>query len=145
MPPRKQMPEPKPLTGFAIGPKANRTKKYVCDLEGFEGFEITTKRLTFADINELPSADTTYEEAWKVIYPMIVGWNAQAMTEAGDWEDVPPPSEAGPEVFMLIEPEVNTWIWANLKYGHLGGTDLPKKLTPSESSPETAGDTSSDS
>ncbi len=133
MAPRKQTAEPKPLTGFAVGKHSGRTKTYVCDLPDFEGFEIKAKRLTFAELRDLPDLEATHDEVWQHIHPYVVGWNAQAETEAGDWEDVPPPAEAGPEVFMLIEPELSVWIYAQLKFGYLGGAALRKKPTTPES------------
>lgn len=135
MSPRKKESPSTPLTGFAVGKNTGRTKKYVCDLEGFEGFEIEVKRLTFADINEIPLKGT-HTEIWEVISPFVVSWNAQAETESGSWDHVPPPAEAGPDAFKIIEPELSTWIWAQLKFGHLGGADLQKKPSESGSSPE---------
>lgn len=153
MAPRKQKPAPKPLTGFAVGRHTNRTKKHVCDMEGFEGFEITVKRLTFAEINDMPALSGTDEDgnptglthqaAWEAIAPYVVAWNAQAETDGGDWEDVPPPAEAGSDAFLMIEPELSAWCFAKLKYGHLGGDELPKKSTPSSSTPETSDDSNS--
>lgn len=137
MAPRKQQPEPKPLTGFAVGKQSGRTKTYTCDLPDFEGFEITVKRLTFAELRDMPDAQATHDEVWQHIYPYVVGWNAQAEIAGGGWEDVPPPADAGPDVFLLIEPELSVWIYAQLKYGYLGGDALRKKPTPSDSTPAT--------
>lgn len=142
MAPRSKKAEPKPLTGFAVGKHSNRTKTYTCDMPDFEGFQIEVKRLTFAELRDLPDADITHDQMWKQIYPYVVGWNAQAETGDGGWDDVPPPAEGGPEVFMLIEPELSVWIYAQLKYGYLGGDALRKKPTPSESSPATHAESS---
>lgn len=140
MAPRKKTKE---LTGFAVGKHAQRTKKLTCDLPGFEGFEVELKRLTFTEIDDLPRGDASHREAWESIYPFVLKWNAQGMTEEGSWEDVPPPAEAGADAFLMIEPELSAWIWSKLKYGHLGGPELLKNPTPSESGPETDGDSNS--
>ena len=143
--PRKK--QPAELTGFAVGTRARRTKTYRCEMDGYEGFEIQVKRLTFAELDELPSLTRIDEDgnthtlrhydSWEAMYPYVLGWNAQAETPDGGWEDVPPPAEAGADAFQMLEPELSVWVFGKVKYGHLGGDDLRKKPTPPESTPET--------
>src|SRR5690606_32172954 len=90
-----------------------RTKTFVCDipeLEPEEGFdpiwvEVVTSLDWGAreDIKRQPKQ--RYDERFPLIAPYVVGWNVTAPdAETGEWNPVPPPSEAGADVFHLIDP-----------------------------------------
>lgn len=131
-----------PPKGFRVGAHSARTKTVACDWfevpEGEEPFTITVKRLSFAELDDLPPYNgTKHVDLWPVIAPYVVGWNAIAETSDGAWEAVPPPAEGGPEAFQVIEPEFSSWIFFVLKFGHQGGDELRKKLSPSSTTPGT--------
>jgi hypothetical protein len=123
------------------GHRSHRTKEVVRDQHTAEGFEplratIITS-LSFAEIDAIKINQTaTYAELFTVIAPYIVAWNAMGRVIGTDqFEPLPPPSEAGPEILQKIDPNDSTWLAYKLRTVHMGDDDLKKELTPSGSTP----------
>lgn len=99
------------------------------------------ENLTFAALDAIPLLGATYEEQWHAIAPWVVDWNAMAFDpQTGEWEPVPPPADAGPDVFRTQPESVTTFIVLCLKNGH--GTDLPKGPKRSSDTDATGNDES---
>jgi len=82
--------------------------------------------LTFAEAERIPfEASTTFAEQWAVIAPMVLAWNATAYDPTTNtWEAVPPPADAGPDVFKTQVKYVTTFLVLCLKYN--ADLNLPK-------------------
>ena len=63
---------------------------------------------------------------WDIIAHRIVGWNLQALNEAGELVDVPPPAEAGGIVMELLGTHGNQWVLRIVQSAHLGGETRSK-------------------
>lgn len=89
--------------------------------------------LTFAQINAIPfGGDVVWRNAWEAIAPYVIDWNAEGLdVETGDYAPLPPPAQAGPEVFEQTPKAVTTWLVLELKMGPLRGPD-PKGLKRSD-------------
>ena len=89
--------------------------------------------LTFNQMNAIPTVGkVTYQDQQKIIAPYVHAWNAWAINdESGEWEQAPPPAEAGWEIFGSQTQHVTSFLVACLKFG--AGTDLPKLLSRSGS------------
>ena len=126
--PKKSTPEPTPLTGFRVRP---RYREVVCDWyeveEGEEPFKATIRtNLTFGELRDIPSGkDVTFEDVWQVIHPYVTGWNLVGETDDGTQAPVPPPAEAGPDAFFMLDAGLNLWLIGQVRTAHLGG---PKAL-----------------
>ena len=136
-----------------------RTRELVCDLPGLEPEEgaeplraTVVSSLTFDDLDAIPSPVTvedgkvlwrTTPELRAAIAPYVTAWNCEAIDrETGKPTPLPPPAEAGPDVFRATDWLVTVWLALELKQIHVSGRD-PKGTTSSaptaESSP--AGET----
>jgi hypothetical protein len=83
----------------------------------------------------------SWPEVFAQIAPFVYSWNAHAQNaDTGEWEQLPPPAEAGPDVFdELPMHHTNTgWIhpvaaflWLCIAANH--GGDLPKGRSTTES------------
>lgn len=129
-----------------------RTREFVCQWEqlapdeGKEPFKATIRtNLTFAELDALPesSFDLLFSDAQAAIAPYVVAWNLEGVDAATGEETVlPPPAEAGPEIFEAINSEedmqlITTWIFATIKNIHRGGPERKKELRRSSATPAT--------
>jgi hypothetical protein len=119
-----------------------RTKEVVGSWEvpeGAEPFRATIiTSLSFAEIDAIPLGEgSTFGQLFPVIAPYVVAWNAMGRNaETGEYEALPPPAEAGPEVLRLVEPMITTFLAIKLRTAHLGDeTERPKDETPSGTTP----------
>lgn len=120
-----------------------RTKVVTADWDvedGGEPFQATiVTNLTFDDIDAIHlTNDTTYGELFPVIAPYVVAWNAMGRnSETGEYELLPPPAEAGPDVFKKVEPMVTTFLALKLRTVHLGDpAEREKKELSSDVTPD---------
>jgi hypothetical protein len=122
-----------------------RTKVVTADWEvdeGVEPFQATiVTSLTFEEIDAISLTDeTTYGELFTRIAPYVVAWNAMGRnSETGEYELLPPPAEAGPDVLKKVEGLITTWLALKLRRVHLGDDTDPKgetASTPSEPTPD---------
>jgi hypothetical protein len=96
---------------------------------GFFEAEISDE-LTFAQLDKL-NLNKPWADVFEQIAPYVISWNADAVNEdTGEWERLPAPAEAGPEVFRQVRTAVPLFLWLCLKL-HLGG-ELPKELSSSD-------------
>lgn len=115
-----------PLTGYTIRP---RYRDVVCDWDepeaGEEAFTATIRtNLTFDQINAIPGGEgVTFTDVWDVIAPYVTGWNLLAEDTDGNVVPVPPPAEAGPDAFKMLDPAMNVWLIAQVRTAHLGGPE----------------------
>ena len=117
------------VTGFRVKP---RYRDVTCDWfdveEGEEPFTATIRtNLTWGDVEAMPvPKEATFAEIWDAMAPHVVEWNLVAENiESGQVEPVPPPAEAGPEVFKALENPLSIWLYNEVRFAHLGG---PKAL-----------------
>jgi hypothetical protein len=114
---------------------ADKKEWIVCDEPGMEGFAIQVRtNITNAEQREVASHHDwiagVYTREWeeipvedrdmtkaprelerKQLAPFIYGWNAEGRDpKTGEWGLLPPPVEAGPEVFDSITDEMTTWM-----------------------------------
>ena len=133
---------PAPVTGFQIRP---RYREVVCDWfeleDGEEPFTATIRtNLTFDQINAIPAGDgVTFSEVWEQIAEYVTKWNLVAEDETGAMVAVPPPAEAGPDVFRAMDAALNVWLIAQVRTAHLGGPDRKNGSTPSGATPAPGG------
>ncbi len=86
--------------------------------------------LTIDEADRIPTSTGTLAEQWAVIAPMVLAWNAIAYNVATNtWEAVPPPAEAGPDVFKTQRRNVSSFLVLALKYNM--DLNIPKGLKPS--------------
>lgn len=154
---RRKQPRPvAPSRPAGYRPK-KRTRELVCDWddlapeEGCEPLTVTVQsNLTFEQIDAIPSAlrpnpngdgiiISATDATRAAIAPFVLGWNAEAVNLAtGETEPLPPPAEAGPDVFRALDWQVAAWLAIRLKTIHqLPAAELTEKKEPTESSPAT--------
>jgi hypothetical protein len=136
-------------TGFVA---KMRTRELVCDwiepAEGHDLFTVTVRsNLTFDEIDAIAYGNgAMHIDLWKSIAPYVLAWNATAINlETGQVEPIPPPVEAGPQVFSAIDPVVVEWLGFRLKRIYQGDADRPKGLPPSTATPPTSNEADSGS
>lgn len=104
--------------------------------EGAEPFRATiVTSLTFAEIAAIPlNSETTWPELFQAIAPYVTEWNAMGRNlETGEYEPLPPPAEAGPDVLRGVSTETSIFLATSLKTVHLKqpgtaeGEELEKK------------------
>lgn len=130
-----------------------RTKEVVgtWSPEGEEPFRATiVTSLSFAEIDAIPlTSDATYEQLFPTIAPYVVAWNAMGRNaETGEYEPLPAPADAGPDVLRKVEPIVSLFLAGHLRRVHLGDPDDPKDGSgpkPSASTPAGKSASGSDS
>lgn len=129
------------MTGFVPKPMTRRvvcTDPKVQPADGSEPLwaEISDE-LTFEQENRIPfSQGTTYAELFAAIAPYVYAWNATALDlNTGARDAVPPPAEAGPQVFLTQTRRVARWLAECLKFN--AGDDLPKDATPTAPTDDT--------
>lgn len=80
--------------------------------------------LTFAQLDKLNLA-RPWSDVFQQLAPYVIAWNAEALNEeTGEWERLPAPVEAGPDVFRQVRTAVPLFLWLCLKLNI--GSDLPK-------------------
>lgn len=115
---------PVPITGY-VRPHTYREFKYVeyPDLpEDAEPLTVKVRaNLSFDEIDAIPfGAGTPYADVFQAIAPHVVAWNVvRVALETGQPEAVPPPAEAGWEVFTVLDHLEANWVLDKVKFGHL--------------------------
>lgn len=117
--------------------------------EGEEPFRATiVTSLSFGEIEAIPlNSDATYEQLFPTIAPFVVAWNAMGRNaETGEYEPLPAPADAGPEVLRKVEPMVSIFLAAKLRKVHLEVVEgRPLGSKPAGSTPDGPSASDSDS
>lgn len=106
--------------------------------EDDEPLRVKVLDLSMAETDAIPlTMKTPLREALEVVAPYVVEWNFRAVnTVNGETIDVPPPAEAGAEVFDLLTIEESGAILSWLKYPQqMRGAEAKKALPPSKNTP----------
>jgi len=138
------------MPGFVPKP---RTREVVCDwIEAEEGSDPLTAtiraNLTFAEIDYInglfgKDAKVTYAEAFEIVAPNVIAWNAMALDrESGEYVAVPPPAEGGADSLRAVDALITDWLLWSLGQSHRGGAEREGKSQPSGDTPATDGDAS---
>lgn len=129
-----------------------RTKEVIGpwpDTEGSDPFCATiVTSLSFAEIEAIPlDKDATFRDLFAAIAPYVVQWNALGRSAAsGGYEPLPPPAEAGPDIFRSVDPQISTFLALMLKTVHFGDQEeRSPKSTPSDDTPDGLNGIDSDS
>jgi hypothetical protein len=154
---RRKQPRPvAPQRPPGYRPK-KRTRELVCDWddlapeEGSPPLTVTVQtNLSFEQIDAIPSALRPNADGDGVIIfatdrhreaiaPYVLEWNAEAVNEkTGEAVSLPPPAEAGPDIFRALDWQVAAWLAIRLKtIQHLPAAELVEKKEPTESTPDT--------
>lgn len=65
-------------------------------------------------------ATLTDDRIWERLAPFVLAWSVGRRDEKGNAVPVPPPAEAGPEQFKLINPQYVAKLLADLRYRSTG-------------------------
>jgi hypothetical protein len=114
------------LPDAVISPITKRIAAGMEPADGSEPFWCDVRDdLTFAELDSVQPA-AAFNDLWELIAPWVVAWNAVARDEiTGEWVDVPPPAEAGPDAFKTQHTRITQFIAWCIRLGD-GLTDLPK-------------------
>ena len=87
--------------------------------------------MTFDEVDAIPwSNAATNQDIFDAIAPYVTGWNVCGRNLAtGDWDRLPPPVDAGPDVFRAIPKALIAQIVLELKFGPLPVGDQKKEST----------------
>lgn len=135
---------------MARGFIAQRTRVVTTDqrsADGFDPFQATiVSSLTFAERDQFTLNDTiTYQEIFNRSAPYVLAWNAVGLNaETGEVEPVPPPADAGPDAFRLVDPAIALFLFSKLREVYLGDDFLLEQM-PSDDTPDGANASDSDS
>lgn len=127
-----------PATAAKIGELTGQRARWEALVAG-EGEEPLTAQirdgLTFAQQDRIPfTGKATHRAIWAAIAPSVVGWNVIGVdAETGEERLLPPPAEAGPEIFASAQKEIALWLAWCLKYDQ-GDPDFPKGSPPTAAS-----------
>lgn len=117
--------------------------------DGAESLWAEIDDITFEEKTWIPAltAETMYADIWREIWPYIRAWNVLGRNrETKQFEPLPPPAEAGPEVFSSVQPMIIAgWLAHELKFGHLRNRALDEKKESTSSERGRKSDTDSDS
>lgn len=101
--------------------------------------------LTFGEIEDLDPNTLTWLQLFPVMAPHVVAWTLLGTEAAtGDVKPVPPPAEAGPDAFRMLDKDLAWWLLMQLRAGHLGGDERKKEFSAPDSLPAPASDGPSD-
>lgn len=124
--------------------KIECTWDLVSPRSGAEPFwaEISTS-LTIREAKNIPEMFGPNVDVRKLatyVAPYVRSWNATARNlDTGTYEPLPPPAEAGPDVFFAAPLRLLQWIALMLQAIHLqGGPDRPKETPPSDATSDGA-------
>lgn len=81
--------------------------------------EITEYATAWRESDNPDWDDTPDSRLRALVAPYVVGWNARGYNEESVIVDLPPPAEAGPEIFDAIKYEAWRWIFQVVLYGYL--------------------------
>ncbi len=85
------------------------------------------------------NTDTPRMREAAVVAEYVTGWNAMGLTVAPDGEyvetPIPPPAEAGPRVFDLLDEAQRVWIIGRIAAGYLSGKGIRPSSGASKPSP----------
>lgn len=141
--------KPEVVQGFR---RKHRWIRFTCELatlepeDGCEPLWIEVPNsLTWEEIDTLRfTDDQTYADRWVLIAPYVRAWNAVGVDGVtGDLTPLPPPIEAGPEVFRALDRDICTWIDLTVQNAFRGDQKRPKETTPSDDTPTSPPDTNS--
>lgn len=65
------------------------------------------------------SGDTPRRREFALAAPFIVGWNAVGETDAGEEKPLPPPAEAGPDIFACVPVDIFIWMFQLVVDGYV--------------------------
>lgn len=131
MPKKTTKPAPVAITGY-VRPLIYREFTYDEYPNLPEGAEPLTVKvpvnLSFDQLDAIPySTGTAYADLWQVIAPYVVEWNViRTALETGQPEPVPPPAEAGWEVFRVLDHIEANWVADKVKFGYLAQVEDAK-------------------
>lgn len=137
--PKTKAPDPLVMNGTAHGFRAAPSTRIVkanpdlfaklAPAEGMAWFEAEVRDdLTILQQRNLPTTGA-WEPIFRMMAPWVVGWNASEQNEeTGEWEPLPPPAEAGWEVFERVSTHVAAFLVLAFKFNL--GSDLPKGPQP---------------
>lgn len=98
--------------------------------DGAEPFRAELRtNLTWGEIDQIDlfSGNLVYADLWKIIAPHVRDWNLLGQDlESGEVVKVPPPAEAGPDAFKVLDAGLTFWIAVQLRTAHLGGEERGK-------------------
>lgn len=114
------------MTGFI---PAQRTKviEMTSDVaEGAEPFRATiVTNLTFNEVDAIPLSGQ-WMDIFRSIAPYVLEWNAMGRNiETGEYEPLPAPAVAGPDVLQSVTFDVSQFLVLRIKTAHLGDPDEP--------------------
>lgn len=116
--------------------------------EGSDPFRATVlTTLSFEEIDSIAiDGDRKWNDLFAAMAPMVVAWNLTArVSGTNEYEPIPPPAEAGPDVFRALEPKVTAWLAMKIRAAQYEIDDLPKESTPSAPTPGGPNEPGSDS
>lgn len=134
------------MTGFIPAKRTKVIESTAPVSEGAEPFTATiVTSLTFAEIDSIPlNAEATWPSLFSAIAPYVVDWNALGRnSDTGEFEPLPPPAQAGPDVLRAVPAEISLFLAAKLKTAHLkqSGADTDSQPTrPEALRPEKSAD-----
>lgn len=102
-------------TGFAILVRTTVTNRERDDLVARYQEEIVRYSAVWREMGMEERAaadeaqDTPRDREWKLLAPFVKDWNATGETTDGETVPLPPPAEAGWEVFRGVYPEMSAW------------------------------------
>lgn len=121
-----------------------RTKELVCDwtsLEPEAGEDPLTctvpARLTWEDLEWIPMFTFTNgalsfpnaKALREAIAPYVLAWNCEKVNrDTGNVEPVPAPADGGPDVFLVVDRDILSWLGFTLKTMHLPTNDQKKDV-----------------
>lgn len=145
MAPRKKKSEDTPVFDLSQFREERRYVWREIEREGGEPLRVKLQDLSIRQTNEIPwSLNTPLRDSLQAVAQYVAEWNFTAENlETGEVVPVPPPAEAGWEVFELLPNSASGDIVNWLKIPHYMKAEEAKKsqaasLTSSESKSETA-------
>ena len=130
--------------GFGAAPSTRTVKANpeqfpkLTPAEGLDWFEADIRDdLTILQQRNLMTTGP-WEPIFRMMAPWVVRWNASEQNaETGEWQPLPPPAEAGWEVFERVNTHLAAFRVMAFTFGV--GTDLPKGLKTSSATDDGEG------
>lgn len=134
---------PAPITGYirSKAPRYGWVEYRPDDLpEHAEPLRVKIRiNLSIEELNAIPMEEgTLYEDQWAAIAPYVAEWNVlRENHQTGELEQVPPPAEAGPDAFKVLDYAEALWVAQRVRYYYAFRlADEKKASTASEPTPE---------
>ena len=143
MSPKKKADAPAPFDLTSL----QRVPHYVwreIEREDQEPLRVKLRDLSIRETNEIPiGASVKMSDVYPILAPYVVEWTLEALnTETGETIPVPPPAEAGWEVFELLNDEEGSAVLTWLKYPQAMKGLAQKKAQSSSTTTPTPANTS---